>query len=129
MQRNIIRISIGVIIALLSLSTTAYAGYKTFKKNDAKVLGVTSVQIPTATPQIIEQIEEVVEIEDSETLATNTPQPTFKSVSTQSPIVTNKPFFDDDDDDDEVEFEDSEDENEDNIKGDKEDKSRKDEDR
>ncbi len=122
MQRNIIRISIGVIIALLSLSTTAYAGYKTFKKNDAKVLGVTSVQIPTATPQIIEQIEEVVEIEDSETLATNTPQPIFKSVSTQSPFVTIRPFFDDDDDDDEVEFDD-------NIKGDKEDESRKDEDR
>lgn len=118
MQNKAIKITVGVLVSLLSLSTTAYAGYKAINKNEAKVLGITSTPSPTATPEIIEQIEEVIEFDETKpsptsTIVSTTAKPEVTLSGQVSVSATIKSFFRKDDDDDEVEFEDHEDEVED----------------
>jgi hypothetical protein len=113
MQNKAIKITLGVIAGVLSLSTTAFAGFKVMKSNEGKVLSATSS--PTATPEIIEEIEEIEEVT---VINTNTAIPTTSATSLPTVFGTSassprssssssaKPFKFDDDDDDEVEFED-----------------------
>lgn len=105
MQNKAIKITVGVIAGILSLSTTAFAGFKVMKNNDDKILSASAS--PTATPEIIEEIEEVEEVV---VVNTNKSLPTTFGTPTSSPKAStsssSKPSRFDDDDDDEVEFED-----------------------
>ncbi len=119
MQNKAIKITAGVVVGLLSLSTTAFAGYKVIQNKEVRVLGITASPVSTATPEVIEQIEVIEEVTVINTnKATQTSIPTTipqvqgmnnQQTTTGIPKSTSlsTPFGFDDDEDDEVEFEDN----------------------
>ena len=56
MKHKAVKIFVGVLVSLLSLSTSAFAGYKAIQNK------VEKSPTPSATPEVIERIEEIEEV-------------------------------------------------------------------
>lgn len=112
MKNKAAKITVAVVAGLLSLSTTAFAGYKALNRESRPTPSARASMVP----EIIEKIEEIEQVElsndeakvNSATVPTATNKPTNFSKSTPSAR-----FADDSDDDVEFENEDKEDSNDD----------------
>lgn len=126
MKNKGIKITVGVILGLLSLSTTAFAGYKVMNREPKKTEVLSE---STMVPETIEKIETINQIEIIKPKVTTTIVTansnrvvTTNSVLTPKASSTSNPARFTDDEDDDVEFEDNEDEDREDDKDDEDEK-------
>lgn len=111
---NLTKTILTLVVGVLSLSTTAFAGFKAYNKTVSAKEDKVS---PTVTPETVELIQRVDQVEIIPNTSQATNPPSQLSISSKSTLSTNitdnqsvnmqspKPKRFEDDDDDLVEFE------------------------